>query len=152
MYNTDRRFKIPDKVYSVFVGDVSNSFLNPFVMFSPYRINSARSRLHKGTFCHEHPTFQQYMATWWWNDARHDVDPKGRELDTHDETRSMLSLRLSSAMSPMRNIILSKGGGWRWEEEQPEWLDEEDEASYKVYNLFNTLIDFETRELCSEPY
>ena len=35
---------------------------------------------HKGTF-YEHRTFKRYVETWWWNEARHDVDHKGRECD-----------------------------------------------------------------------
>jgi hypothetical protein len=48
-----------------------------------YLIKLARSRSHKGMFYHEYLTFLQYMATFWWNEARHDVDQNGHELDTH---------------------------------------------------------------------
>ena len=80
---------------------------------------------HKRTF-NEHLTFKQYVETWWWNEARQGVDHKGRELDTQEGIRACLPLRFSSVYLPMEKCKAFYEENWRrWEEEEPEWFDEE---------------------------
>ncbi len=85
-------------------------------------------RSHRKTF-YEHLTFKRYVETFWWNEARNDVDHKGRELDTQEGVRACLSLAFSSHYLPMQRCKAFYAENWaRWEEEQPEWFDEEFKA------------------------
>jgi len=85
---------------------------------------------HKRTF-YEHRTFKRYVETFWWNEARHGVDHKGRELDTQEGIRAMLPLRYSIHYLPMDECKAFYEANWQmWEEEerggeQPEWFDKE---------------------------
>ena len=66
------------------------------------------------------------METWWWNEARHGFDHKGRELDTQEGIRAMLPLRYSIVYLPVEKCKTFYEENWRrWEEEQPEWFDAE---------------------------
>ncbi len=79
----------------------------------------------KRTF-YEHRTLKRHVETFWWNEARHDVDHKGRELDTQEGIRACLSLAFSSHYLPKERRKAFYEENWRrWEEEQPEWFDEE---------------------------
>ena len=49
---------------------------------------------HKKTF-YEHLTWKRHVEAFWWNDARYDIDPKGRELDTQEAIRACLPLWVS---------------------------------------------------------
>jgi hypothetical protein len=80
-------------------------------------------RSHRKTF-YEHLTFKRYVETFWWNDALYE-DSKGRELDI-DGGRAILPVWLSSHYLPMERCKAFYAENWaRWEEEQPEWFDEE---------------------------
>ena len=80
---------------------------------------------HKGTF-YKHLTFKRHVETFWWNEARHDVDRKGRELDTQEGIRAFLPLGFSIHYLPKEKCKAFYEENWRrWEEEQPEWFDEE---------------------------
>ena len=80
---------------------------------------------HRRTF-YEHLTFRRHVETFWWNEARHDVDHKGRELDTQEGIRACLPLAFSNHYLPMERCKAFYGENWaRWEEEQPEWFDDE---------------------------
>ncbi len=80
---------------------------------------------HKRTF-YEHRTFKRLVETWWWNEARHDVDHKGRELDTQEGIRACLPTWCSIHYLPKDKCKAFYEENWRrWEEEQPEWFDEE---------------------------
>ena len=80
---------------------------------------------HKRTF-YEHRTFKRHVETFWWNEARHDVDRKGRELDTQEGIRAFLPLGFSIHYLPKEKCKAFYEENWRrWEEEQPEWFDEE---------------------------
>ena len=81
--------------------------------------------LHKRTF-YEHRTFKQYVETWWWNEARHDVDHKGRDCD-QEGIRACLPIWCSIHYLPMDECKAFYEANWRrWEEEeQPEWFDKE---------------------------
>ena len=72
-------------------------------------------------------SFKQHVETFWWNEARHDVDHKGRELDTQEGTRACLPLAFSIHYLPMKKCKAFYEENWRrWEvEQQPEWFDEE---------------------------
>ena len=80
---------------------------------------------HKRTF-YEHRTFKRHVETFWWNEARHDVDRKGRELDTQEGIRAAIPLWCSSHYLPKEKCKAFYEANWRrWEVEQPEWFDEE---------------------------
>ena len=80
---------------------------------------------HKRTF-YEHWTFRRHVETFWWNEERHDVDHKGRELDTQEGIRACLPLWCSIHYLPVEKCKAFYEGNWpRWEEEQLEWFDEE---------------------------
>ncbi len=80
---------------------------------------------HRRTF-YEHLTFKQHVETFWWNEARSDVDHKKRELDTQDGIRACLALAFSKHYLPMERCKAFYAENWsRWEEEEPEWFDEE---------------------------
>ena len=86
-------------------------------------------RSHRKTF-YEHLTFRRYVETFWWNEARHDVDHKGRELDTQEGIRACLPLWVSSHYLPTELCRAFYAENWaRWEEEPPEWFDEEFKAA-----------------------
>jgi hypothetical protein len=79
---------------------------------------------HKQTF-YKHQTFKQYTEKWWWNEAKHDVDHKGRELDTQEGIRACLPLAISIHYLPKEKCKAFYEENWaRWEAEQPEWFDE----------------------------
>ena len=72
------------------------------------------------------PTLRRHVETCW-NEARHDVDHKGRELD-QEGIRAMLPLRFSAFYLPMEKCKAFYEENWRrWEERQPQpvWFDEE---------------------------
>ena len=85
---------------------------------------------HKRTF-YEHRTFKRHVETFWWNEARHDVDHKGRELDKQEGIQACLPLAFSSHYLPMDECKAFYEANWRrWVEEerrgeQPEWFDDE---------------------------
>ena len=80
---------------------------------------------HKMTF-YEHLTFKRYVETFWWNEARHAVDHKGRELETQEGIRACLPLSFSINYLPKVRYVEYYRENWaRWEQEQPEWFDEE---------------------------
>ena len=80
---------------------------------------------HKGTF-YEHRTFKWHVETFWWNEARHDVDHKGRELETQEGIRACLPLAFSIHYLPKERYAAFYKENWRrWEEEKPEWFDDE---------------------------
>ena len=78
---------------------------------------------HKRTF-YERRTFKRHVETFWWNEARHDVDHKGRELETQEGIRACLPLAFSVHYLPKMAEYYRENWG-RWEEEEPEWFDEE---------------------------
>ena len=83
---------------------------------------------HKRTF-YEHRTWKWHVETFWWNEARHGVDPSF-ELDI-DGVRAFLPAWCSIRYLPMDKCKAFYEENWRrWEEEermgeQPEWFDEE---------------------------
>ena len=80
---------------------------------------------HKRTF-YEHRSWKRHMETFWWNEARHDVDHKGRELDTQEGIRAFVPLWFSIHYLPMEKCKAFYEENWqRWEAEQPEWFDDE---------------------------
>jgi hypothetical protein len=84
---------------------------------------------HKRTF-YEHLTFRRHVETFWWNEARGNVDHKGRELDGIEGARPFLSLWLSSHYLPKERCKAFYAENWaRWEVEEPEWFDEEFKAA-----------------------
>ena len=84
---------------------------------------------HKRTFC-EHRTWKRHVETFWWNEARHDVDHKGRELDTQEGIRACLPTAISMYYLPKEQCRAFYRENWaRWEEEQPEWFDDEFKAA-----------------------
>ena len=84
-------------------------------------------RSHRRTF-YEHLTFRRYVETFWWNEARHGVDPN-IELDT-DGVRAGLPLWLSPHYLPTERCRAFYAENWaKWEEEEPEWFDEEFKAA-----------------------
>jgi hypothetical protein len=79
----------------------------------------------KGTF-YGHLTFKEYVATFWWNEARHDVDHKLRELDTQEGIRACLPTWCSIYYLPVEECKEFYKENWEnWEREQPEWFDED---------------------------
>ena len=84
-------------------------------------------RSHRRTF-YEHLTFRRHVETFWWDEARYE-DSKGRELDI-DGRRATLPLWLSSHYLPTERCRAFYAENWaRWEEEPPEWFDEEFKAA-----------------------
>ena len=80
---------------------------------------------HKRTF-YEHRTLKRHVETFWWNEARHDVDHKGREFETQEGIRACLPLVFSIHYLPKERCAEFYRENWaRWEEEQPEWFDKE---------------------------
>jgi hypothetical protein len=64
------------------------------------------------------------VETFWWNEARHGLDPN-TTLDI-DGVRAVLPVWLSAHYLPMERCKAFYRENWaRWEEEQPEWFDEE---------------------------
>ena len=69
---------------------------------------------HKRTF-YEHRTFNRHVGTFWWNEARYDVDHKGRECD-QEGTRACLPLAFSIHYLPMERCKAFYEENWRrWE-------------------------------------
>ena len=98
---------------------------------------------HKGTF-YEHRTVKQYVETFWWNEARNGVDHKGRELDTQEGIRAFLPTWCSIHYLPMEKCKAFYEENWRrWEEEPPEWFDEEFKESVPSW-LLPTYVPRET--------
>jgi hypothetical protein len=86
-------------------------------------------RSHRRTF-YEHLTFRRHVETFWWNEARYDVDHKGRELDTQEGIRAGLPLWVSPHYLPTERCRAFYAENWsKWEEEPPEWFDEEFRAA-----------------------
>ena len=80
---------------------------------------------HKRTF-YEHRTFKQYVETFWWTEARHGFDHKGRVLDTQEGQRARLPLWVPDHYLPKEKCKAFYEENWaRWESEQPEWFDNE---------------------------
>ncbi len=80
---------------------------------------------HRRTF-YEHLTFKRHVETFWWNgkEARYGIDPN-RELDS-DGVRAFLPVWCSTYYLPKEHCKAFYAENWaRWEEEQPEWFDEE---------------------------
>ena len=77
----------------------------------------------KETF-YGHLTFKEYVATHWWNEARHDVDHKHRELDTQEGIRACLPTAFSIYYLPVEQCRAFYRENWeKWEREQPDWFD-----------------------------
>ena len=86
-------------------------------------------RSHRRTF-YEHLTFRRYVETFWWNEARYGKDHKGRELDTQEGIRARLPVWVSPHYLPTERCRAFYAENWaRWEEEPPEWFDEEFKAA-----------------------
>jgi hypothetical protein len=80
---------------------------------------------HRRTF-YEHLTFRRHVETFWWNEARYGKDHKGRELGTQDGQRARLPLWVCQHYLPIERCKTFYRDNWaRWEEEQPEWFDDE---------------------------
>ncbi len=84
---------------------------------------------HRKTF-YEHLTFKRYVETFWWNEANYRTDHKGRELDTQEGIRAIIPLRFAPHYLPTERCRAFYAENWaRWEEEPPEWFDEEFKAA-----------------------
>ncbi len=86
-------------------------------------------RTHRKTF-YEHLTFRRYVETFWWNEVKQTVDHKGRALDTQEGIRAGFPLWVSPYHLPTERCRAFYAENWaRWEEEPPEWFDEEFKAA-----------------------
>ena len=78
----------------------------------------------RGTF-YGHFTWKEYVATFYWNEARHAV-VRNIEMDTQEGIRATLPLRFSIYYLPVAELREFYMENWeRWEIDQPEWFDEE---------------------------
>ena len=66
---------------------------------------------HRWTF-YEHLTFRRHVETFWWNEARYDVDHKGRELDTQEGIRACLPLAFSARYLPIERCLAFYRENW----------------------------------------
>ena len=69
---------------------------------------------HKKTFW-AHMTMKQYVRTFWWNVAVHDVDQKGRVLDNREAIRACLPTAFSIHYLPKEMFVELYRDNWeRW--------------------------------------
>ena len=86
-------------------------------------------RSHRRTF-YEHRTFRRHVETFVWNEAKHRRDNKGWELDTQEGIRACIATWCSTYYLPTERCRAFYAENWaRWEEEPPEWFDEEFKAA-----------------------
>lgn len=91
-------------------------------------------RSHKKTF-YEHLTLKQHVETFWWNEATvWDLrDDKWRSSDPRESIRALLPTWFSIQYLPIEKCKTFYRENWkRWEEEQPDWFDDDFKAAVPI--------------------
>jgi len=80
---------------------------------------------HKRTF-HQHYTFKQHLATYFWDEKKSTYDSKHRVFENQDAVRAIMVSSFSMHYLPKRKLMDLFNDKWSvWEKDPPIWFDDD---------------------------